>query len=305
MTPLKSINIALIIPFRLGVPNTLNAKFPEYPSTDTILHRRDKRKHFLLVTRVRQTVIVMSPADDATSTPSENFRGFFDLPPAPALLPRTRRRKPRAPFPSNQIRLIKHISATKYSIRIERPLEFGHFIQISLAHHRREIFALQFADPVFRRNRPAKHYRLRDTTAVNVPCLFGFICILRQQVRVQMTVADMPKNDILDTARIKRLFVISQKRSKILIRNGHVSPDFSLPIPNNPLIHCNRQRVTECAHLFAILLICRKPRTLNIGAVFLEQGIPGFEQSIIVRGIRFLLKKYRTFRVRRRLGKFL
>src|SRR5258708_154104 len=118
-----------------------------------------------------------------------------------------------------------------------------------------------------------------------------------------MTVADMPEDHVIQSARIQCIFVKSQERRKTLVRNGHVRPDLSLTVTGNVFIHRNRQSMAEYTHLLAVLFVRRKPRTLKIGVMLFEQFIPLFEQRVF--GLRrcFLLKKDRPCHSQWRFGK--
>src|SRR5215203_2515931 len=120
-----------------------------------------------------------------------------------------------------------------------------------------------------------------------------------------MTIADMPENDIVNAARIQRLFVELQKRRKILVRHGHIGPDLFLLVPDNSLIHRNRQGMPKGTHLFPVLFGGRKPRPVEISIVFFKQVIPIPEEFILPFRRGLLFEKHCTGLSRWSFGKLL
>ncbi len=75
-----------------------------------------------------------------------------------------------------------------------------------------------------------------------------------------MTIADMPEDDVIEPARVKRVLVKPQKREKFSSGTAISVPTFLCLFCDYALVHRHRQSMAKRPHLFAVLLVRRKPR---------------------------------------------
>src|SRR4051812_30421975 len=120
-----------------------------------------------------------------------------------------------------------------------------------------------------------------------------------------MAIANMTKYHVIDSASSENVFVEFQKARKFIVRDRHVGPDLSLSVSSDKLIHRNRQSMSKLTHLFAVRIVSRKPRPVDVSIMFFEQLIPSLENCVFGCTRRFLLKKYCPGHAAGHLWKFL
>src|SRR5688572_23389481 len=111
-----------------------------------------------------------------------------------------------------------------------------------------------------------------------MPRSSSLFLIFWKKVGVQMTIAYVAEDNVVDPARVQCFLIESQEALEFFIWHGHIGPDLFLFVPNDALVHRNRQCVTKRPHLFTILVRRRKPGPLNIRTVFLKKTVPLLEQ---------------------------
>ena len=103
--------------------------------------------------------------------------------------------------------LRKNVSASEDARRIEGAFECGHLAQVIFAVQQTQVVALQFSNAVLCRYCPAHFNRTLHKPQVDLSRLRRFVVVSRQDVDVNVVVADVAEDGVSQLARSKRALI--------------------------------------------------------------------------------------------------
>src|SRR2546425_4068834 len=107
---------------------------------------------------------------------------------------------------SNEI-LRKHVSSSQYASRIERFLQLSHLTQVLIPIKLAQVFAFEFADAMLRGNRSADFDCAANKGPVNLARLHRFVVVARQDIDVDVVVADVAKDRVAKISATQTILI--------------------------------------------------------------------------------------------------
>ena len=141
----------------------------------------------------------------------------------------------------------KHIPTSQNTPRIKSVFQGSHLTQVFVTVKLAQVFAFQLSYTMFSGNRTALFNCAANEAPVNLPGPRRFVIIARQDVDVDVIVADVPKDCVAKISATQTILIKAQHPGKRFVGHSHVSRDFALVMTSEPFIHQNRQRMTKLA----------------------------------------------------------
>src|SRR5437773_2057212 len=144
------------------------------------------------------------------------------------------------------------------------------------------------------RNRTSDFHGPPNKPMIDFPCLYGFIIVTRQDVHMNVIVADVTEDRITQVAAAQILLIEAQHARECLVGHRHIGRNLALVVPREPFVHEYRQRMTKLAQLRLVLFVSGKPGLIRQSVMLFEECQPLVHQLIFAGRRGFLLEKDRA-----------